>query len=322
MRVYDYRGIFDINTTINLRRGDLVINDNVITSNTTTGIYTNGRKIYGNGAAKANANFTNGITLDAGIYGNGDGHPSSYSVLKNETYNEFTYLLQVEKALSTYKTDVLDFLHPAGLKYATYNMLKGDATYNMFAEENEETRITEISKLIDTSNYSATFVANSSNTIIFSNLNGANLANVILANSFITIYTENASFTSEIKSKTANTITFVDEWITLVPNVVTANATAGSDAININGLTKSWTAATGNNVTYFSDFMNVYDLVSFDGINFKSITHVDQPTDINGKILVPNIIRVNSSFTTSNSGYLTFKQSAIFDSIYINSSNI
>jgi hypothetical protein len=202
-------------------------------------------------------------------------------------------------------------------------MLKGDATYNIFAEENEETRITEISKLIGVDNYSATFAANSSNTIIFSNLNGANLANVILANSFITIHTaKNASFTSEIKSKTANTITFVDEWITLFPNVATANATAGSDAININELTKSWTVATGNNVTYFSDFMNVYDLVSFDGINFKMITHVDQPTDINGEILVPNIIRVNSSFTTSNSGYLTFKQSAIFDSIYINSSNI
>jgi len=322
LRVYDYDGNLNANNTIKLRRGDAVINQNIGIIQQTIDKYTLGRKIYGNGAARAKANFTNGIILDAGIYSNQDGHPSAYSVLENNVYNNYTYLIQVEKALSVYKNDVLAFLHPSGLNYSSYNILKNQAKYNTTVGD-EFLEQVNLKHILNNKTYTADIDPGDPTTIILSNLNGQNVSNYLasnIANTYITVYTKQGdSFTSLITRTTERTISFADKLVNLVPNVAIASVSAGSDAINISKLTPAWSVSTGNNATHFSDFMHTRDYVSFDGINFKMITHVDQPQYINNELIPPQSIRVNGSFGTAQSGYLTFKRNLNTNDIWITS---
>ena len=324
LRTYNYDGLLDINENIKLARGKNTINDSITVDQITDEKYSNGRKIYGNGIARATAQFTNGIMLGSGIYANEDGQPSGYSIFEDSVYNDYTYLIQVEQALSSYKTAVLGFLHPAGLNYNTFNMLKNDEDYELSAVS-EDLSVSSLANLIGTKKYVAN-LSTEANTIQFTNLNGADVGdslNLILnPDTFVTIYPKNGpSFYSKVISANTDTIVMQDEWTVSVPNVAIATASANSDTININSLTDSWNIATGNIVTYFSDFMHNYDQVSFDGVEFKQITHVDQPIVINDSILTPATIRVNSAFTSEQTGYLMFKQNVITSNVWVSTVN-
>jgi hypothetical protein len=314
MRIYDYNGSFSNANNIYILRNGANTGVSILLSNTTTGIYTQGRKIYGNGTAKATANFVNGVVLGAGFYENADGQPSAYSVLENENYNSFAYILQVQKALAEYKNSALSFLHPSGLKYNTFNILKNEASFNPNMDADEELLNQKLSYLLGTTLYVANLSPTLSNTIIFYNTSGANVANVVTVNSYLTIYTTyDHMFYSKIKSATANTITLYDNWNAVIPNVAIATANAGSNIINISSLTNSWNIATGNTVSYISDFINTYDQISFDGVTYKSITHVDQPNQlVSGKT-----ITVNSAFGTAQSGYLTVSKNVVSSNVWV-----
>jgi len=311
LRTYDYNGLFDPNASIYVLRNGVDIGANLHLSNTTTGIYTNGRKIYGNGSARAIANFLNGIITGAGFYQNSDGQPSAYSVLENSTYNNYTYILQVQEALAKYKNTALSFLHPSGINYNAVNLLKSIGAFNP-SMTGEELTIKPLSYLLGTTNYVANSMPNASNTIvIFTNTSGANVANVVQANSFLTIYTNYGEpYYSKVTKVTSNTITLQDDWIISVPNVAVASASANSNVINISSLTNAWNIATGNIVSYFSDFMHIYDSVSFDGVTYKTITHVDQP-DAGTRIFV------NSAFPSAQTGFLSFKANVLSSNVWV-----
>ena len=319
IRTYEYNGVMNVNSAMTLVRGSNTISTSITLRNYTDEKYTTGRKIYGNGIAKAKATFTNGITLGSGLYSNEDGHPSAYSVFENEVYNEYTYLLQVEEALSKYKSSVFQFLHPLGLNYNTYNILKSQESFN-YSMQTESLNLYPLNYLINKTGYLATI---SSNTVSFTNIGSTDLTSVVSVDSYITISTKNGDpFTSKITSVSQNTITMEDSCTTTVPNVANATVIAGSDTINISGLTKAWNIVTGNGVTYFSDFMNTYDSVSFDGTNYKLITHVDQPVTVNDTFFPPATIRVNSAYSTAQSGYLSFRQNTNSSNVWISSINL
>ena len=277
----------------------------------TDGFYTNGRRIYGNGAAKARASFLNGIVLGAGSFQNADGQPSGYAVLQNQEYNEYTYILQVQEALAKYKDTALKFLHPAGMNYFAVNVLKNSGNFNLLMTT-EELDTQNLKYLLGGISYSANF-ANNSNVITLSNLSGANVANVVAANTYLTYNTDyGASFYSKVTGVTSNTITLADTWITQVPNVATGSITANSTTINISNLTDAWTIATGNNFTYLSDIVHVYDQVSFDGVTYKTVVHVDQGN-------VGNTLIVNTAFDAANTinGYITLSKNTYSTSINV-----
>lgn len=71
---------------------------------------------YGDGGAKANAKFLNGLILGNGRYLDESGQPSSYNVLQSENFNSFTYVLSVQKEINKYRDIVYELLHPAGTK--------------------------------------------------------------------------------------------------------------------------------------------------------------------------------------------------------------
>jgi hypothetical protein len=317
LRVYDYSGSLNINSGIKVLRSGADAGINLSVSNTTTGIYTQGRKIYGNGSARATANFLNGVVLGAGIYQNADGQPSAYSVLEDQTYNNYTYILQVEQALQKYKNTALSFLHPSGMNYSAFNVLRNVAKFTP-SMIGEELTVKSLGYLLDTNTYVANVSPTLSNTINIYNASGANVANVVFANSYVTIIpTRGNPFYSKVVNTTANTITLQDNWNTLVPNVAVATASSGSNVINISSITNSWNIATGNIVSYISDFINVYDQISFDGVTFKSITHVDQPSDLGGIIVGGSQIYVNTAFGSAQSGYLTLKSNVVSSNVYV-----
>jgi hypothetical protein len=314
LRVFDYNGSFSNSNTIYVLRNSSNTGIALLLSNSTTGIYTQGKKIYGNGTAKAVANFVNGVVTGAGFYENADGQPSSYSVLENQDYNNYVYILQIQKALTEYKNAALAFLHPLGMKYNTFNLLKNEEAFDLGMEKDEETLNQSLAYLLGTTLYVANVSPTLSNTIVFFNTSGGNVANVVSSNSYLTIYSSyDGIFYSRIKSATSNTITLHDNWITVVPNVASATANAGSNVININSLTDSWSITTGNTPSYISDIINTSDLISFDGITYKSITHVDQPDQIG----TAREIRVNTAFGSAQSGYLTVSKNVISSNVWV-----
>jgi hypothetical protein len=233
-------------------------------------------------------------------------------------------MLQVEEALSKYKEKVLGFLHPSGLNYSTYNILRNSNSYSMTVQQSDY-RVNALSTLIGISSYVADLANGSSNTIVFTNIGAANVRNSIYltSNSYVTLYNRrNEVLYSKISSATANTITIQDNWTTIVPNVATANVISGSDYINITNLTEAWNIATGNGVIFFSDFMHPYDFVSLDGGNtYKTITSVDQPQYVLGELIPPLRIRVNSAYANNLTTSLTFKQNVMSSNIWISSLN-
>jgi hypothetical protein len=71
---------------------------------------------YGNGRARANAQFANGLIEFNGFFLNTDGFPSADKVLQDDTiYHNFSYIIQAEKDLIEYETTLKNISHPAGL---------------------------------------------------------------------------------------------------------------------------------------------------------------------------------------------------------------
>jgi hypothetical protein len=167
--------------------------------------------------------------------------------------------------------------------------------------------------LLNTASYLATSNSASNTIVSFANTAGANIANLVTANSFLTIYPDRgAPFYSIITNVGANTITLADVWNITVPNVAVASVSSNSDVINISSLTNAWNIATGNTASYISDFLHIYDSVSFDGINFKMITHVDQPG-------TGTSIFVDSVYPVAQSGYLILQSNVASSNVWVSS---
>ena len=71
---------------------------------------------YGNGRARANAQFANGLIEFNGFFLNTDGFPSADKVLQDDTiYHNFSYVIQAEKDLIEYENTIKNISHPAGM---------------------------------------------------------------------------------------------------------------------------------------------------------------------------------------------------------------
>jgi len=72
---------------------------------------------YGDGKAKANVSFSNGIIKYNGYYMNTDGQVSSDKKLQGSNkYHNFSYGIQSDIQYSEYSKSILDIVHPAGTK--------------------------------------------------------------------------------------------------------------------------------------------------------------------------------------------------------------
>ena len=129
VRVFDYSGTIDLNEKLKFQSFNAAV-----TSTT----------VYGNGQAKANAVFYDGVVKSNGYFLNTDGFLSADKKLQDsEKYHNFSYVIIAEKALEDYRQALLDILHPSGMKMIGYNQLinkdktKNIVTSNVFTSNTQ-----------------------------------------------------------------------------------------------------------------------------------------------------------------------------------------
>ena len=140
LRVFEYSSLPDPTKDLKINNKNI----NLVMANTayTADYNSNGIRIYGDGRAKANASFLNGLVLSQGQYLNKQGQPSSYDVLQSSIYNNFTYQITVEKEIAKYRDILLNILHPSGMKVLGRYSLRSNASFTSTAYSS----LTELNK--------------------------------------------------------------------------------------------------------------------------------------------------------------------------------
>lgn len=316
IRVYNYTQAPDITQQIKIERPgsgeaqDLYLNIVGITVPENTyysgsPYYENGVRIYGDGTARANASFLNGLTISQGQYLNSHGHLNSHNVLQDDVYNNFTYIITVEKEISKYREILLNLLHPTGLKAIGRFALKSESNFNI---HNESALVqgrplyyytNDASSLVE---MVTDFTNKSNNIILFKNLGaGVNIANIVFSNSVIELVPTNGpNVKSEVISvnTASNTVTLsTNTWLTFA-NVAYGTANNGQNTINIRSVTNAYDIINNGNYTDnnypIKDIVFVGDQVQIGG-QTRTVNLVDYAN---------NTIRVTSNFTSNVSNSL------------------
>jgi hypothetical protein len=106
IRLFNYKGTFDATKTI--KSDDGTVSGNVVLGSTT---------VYGDGRAKATANFENGLIRYPGIYLNTDGHISEDKFLQDgNKFHNFSYVINSQTDYNKFKKPLNDIVHPLGTK--------------------------------------------------------------------------------------------------------------------------------------------------------------------------------------------------------------
>lgn len=115
IRLYNYSGAVNVSTNLKFTTFNAGI------SNAVT---------YGNGLARANAEFLGGLIRYDGFYLNTDGFLSADKRLQDAVkYHNYSYVVIAEKALEDYRQALLDIIHPSGMKLLGYNQLLNIVEY-------------------------------------------------------------------------------------------------------------------------------------------------------------------------------------------------
>ena len=209
-------------------------------------IFRQGVRTYGNGAAAATAKFLNGLIIGEGQYLKDDGFPSSFQVLENEDYNNFTYRLTVQKSFDAYKDVLFKLLHPSGTKIIPINSLKSQENIDIH-RESYQSNSHSLNHFTSATASNAAIYTNfdnvSNNIIKFDLLAGANIEAFIYVGSKISIKSDNGTNVySQILSvnSTSNTAVIRDNVILSFANVMTANVTTSNNRINIRTVTNQY----------------------------------------------------------------------------------
>lgn len=133
--------------------------------------------VYGDGRAKANATFENGLIRYPGIYVNNDGHLSSDKYLQDgEKYHNFSYEIKTGIDYATFKKPLNEIAHPVGTKTFTSRIV--DIKDNLLPRDNVQ--------YITVNNLSDTFnVVFNSNSVISTNTSANLLSQVNVGDTII-----------------------------------------------------------------------------------------------------------------------------------------
>lgn len=225
---------------------------------------------YGNGKAKAFAEFFNGLIKYDGFYVNTDGFPSSDKKLQDsKKYHNFSYIVQSESSLVDYKNAIYDIIHPAGT-----SLLAETVTNN---EEKINT--------IDSNSYIV--FANGAFNVLVSNVQISNsLANVVTGSgtSFTSSLVGNLiniiDTTSPLRSR-SKVITKVDSgtslnvegWFVDIGQGKLSTNTISYSNVALSNVSGIYEPQTGK-INYFSNARRIYaqQLVLEGSINTSTLT--------------------------------------------------
>lgn len=128
LRIYNYSGI--INNSL-----PIISDDGLVSANISSVIF------YGDGRARANATFENGLIRYPGLYLNSDGHLSSDKYLQDGVkYHNFSYVINTTKDYDTFSETLNNVVHPVGMKtfvnriYDNINSIKSNVSTIIYTE--------------------------------------------------------------------------------------------------------------------------------------------------------------------------------------------
>lgn len=126
LRVFDYSGSPNpsINLVVSSASTGSQTNISIVSANVSGKVYP---YRYGDGRARANAEFLNGLIKYNGYYLNTDGHLSSDRVLQDsDKYHNYSYSIVSEVQFKDYSKTVFDVAHPAGGKLVPVFEMRSD----------------------------------------------------------------------------------------------------------------------------------------------------------------------------------------------------
>jgi hypothetical protein len=258
---------------------------------------------YGDGSAKANATFLNGLVIGDGQYLTTQGQPSSYDVIQSSKYNNFTYQITLEKEIAKYKNVLLNLLHPTGTRVLGRYALKSNNKMLYHPQEGlfgGETLAYYLGEHVpDVLTINTSFTNKSNNIITFNNTLGANLETFIFPNqTTIEIASDRGTNIKSLVTSVnnaANTITIASNvWLTF-GNVAVVTGTSGTNTLNITSLTGQFDYE--NNGVYSNTSYPLKDIVyGGDSIQVNSNTYTVKTVDyLNDKIVLTTNLTANES---------------------------
>jgi hypothetical protein len=251
----------------------------------------NGIITYGDGFAKANATFLNGLVIGDGEYIGTSGHPSSYDILQSVDYNNFTYQITLSKEIEKYRDILLNLLHPTGTKVVGRIAMSSSNTMDFHAFDALDTgySLGYYAGVAATATIPAGNATNPSNNVVrFNNLYGANISDFITANTTELIFTYGTEFNDVVHglvvkiNDAANTVTLEDNVWTYFANVAvgTSGANGNNQIINISTVTYSYNIVNNgrySNTAYpIKDMIRVGDTVTVNGVA-QTVTSFNSP---------------------------------------------
>lgn len=295
LRLYNYVGNIDVSETAKPLRIDSNIEYyGFVIQNITDGKYTNGTRFYGDGTARANAEFLSGTTFGVGKYLNSDGFLSADKVLESDIYNDFTYFITAKQEFAKYKELIYNVIHPAGtqvigrnvvpsnnvikilqdstrpqkieLKYVTYEGVNGAFELIPYNTSNTLTEINSHENLPKPTNSFQVYNLRPDLTDIY-------LSYVIIPNSYITLTSNDGEyFTSQVKEvDDGNNIIYFQDYKFLTYSNVAIGHTSGN-TILIDSLTGSYDLI--NNKNYANSNNHFFDIVKANDYVFISNNYV------------------------------------------------
>jgi hypothetical protein len=250
----------------------------------------NGVITYGDGFAKANATFLNGLVIGNGQYLDSSGQPSAFDVLQSVDYNNYTYQITLSKEIEKYRNVLLNLLHPSGTRVIGRIAMTSSNNMNFKAYDALDTGYTlgYYAGNAATVTITAGSATNPSNNIVkFDNLYGANISDFITANSTELVFTYGTGINDSVHglvinvSNASNTVTLQDNVWTHFANVAIGVASNGNNQIiNITSLTYSYNIV--NNGSYSNtaypilDIIRVGDTITVNGVA-QTVTTFSSP---------------------------------------------
>lgn len=262
----------------------------------------NGVRNYGDGTAKATAKFLNGLVISEGQYLNTQGQPSSFDVLQSTVYNNYTYIITVQKEIEKYRNVLLNLLHPSGTRVLGRYALKSNSSVRFHAQEALSTGypLYYYTGLGSTITMSTSLANKSTNVIQFNNIGVANLEDFLFADiTRISITTTNGPnvIAKIVSFDTVSNTAILDSntWLSFA-NVAIATANAGSNVINITELTGAYDIINNgkySNTAYpLKDIVFAGDTVDIGTNSTKTVNFIDY---VNGKIYLTSNITANAN---------------------------
>jgi hypothetical protein len=251
----------------------------------------NGIITYGDGFAKANATFLNGLVIADGEYIGTSGHPSSYDILQSVDYNNFTYQITLSKEIEKYRDILLNLLHPTGTKVVGRIAMGSSNTMDFHAFDALDTgySLGYYAGVAATATIPAGNATNPSNNVVrFNNLYGANISDFVTANTTELIFTYGTEFNDVVHglvvkiNDAANTVTLEDNVWTYFANVAigTSGSNGNNQIINISTVTYSYNIVNNgsySNTMYpIKDMIRVGDTVTVNGVA-QTVTSFNSP---------------------------------------------